>query len=165
MKKKAILLCGVVAMFLVLLAVYLHTPRPVIKDPERTELIAIDIYADSYYQDPATAFVWKPETEEDKALAREIVNYLSTCKEYPTLHREVQYHPLEWRGTYILVSEPFRGERGLLLAPSDLDEDMKSFWPHAYDISHGRDFQGELLDPDGIRSYILDALGLPPDYM
>ena len=75
-KKKTILL--ILGAVLLAVAAYSFTlPRPVIEDPESAVINAILIERHPHYQeDESDHFVWRPETEEDLAVAQEILDYL-----------------------------------------------------------------------------------------
>ena len=132
-------------------------------------------------EDESDHFLWRPETEEDLAVAQEILDYLSQCQERRTLRTLLADHPLSWKCMYILVDtsspqDTIPKERGILLGPSPLQENRDSVSDYGdLDVSYdamcteilGRfpGFQGDLEDPDGIRAFVLDALGLPEDFM
>lgn len=176
----------IVVLFLVAAAAiaavcYFRVPRPVVSDPENTVIESIVIERAYYYQkEDDDSFVWTPETPEDQALAREIVDYLSQCQERRTLRTSLGDYPLPWKCMYILLeNEPpnstNKRERGIVLGPSTLEypEEEESYLKAvnvSYDSQHSpgqfwTKFQGRLLDPEGMRAYILQALGLPADFM
>ena len=87
-RKKAVELI-LFLLIVALAALYFLLPRPVLRDPEHTVITAIVIEKDPYYQEGAEdKFVWTPETAEDQALARDLVDYLAGCKQTGTLLRE-----------------------------------------------------------------------------
>lgn len=161
-----------------LLACYLLIPRPVVKDPENAAITEILIQRDPYYQkEEADFFVWQPETEADQAVAKEILTYLSQCQERRTLRFAPcpGDHPLTWKCMYIYVrstqQSTFPQERCIFLGPSHFEaSDPPGRYRSAVDLSFcsmgsglWNRTQGNLLNPDGIRSFVLDALGLPED--
>lgn len=174
-KKRTAVLLVVLALF-ALAACYFFLPRPVIKDPETATVQLVLIQRDPYYQkDSSDRFLWIPETEEDQAAAQKIAAYLSQCQERRTLRTVPGDHPLSWKCMYILVetSSPqstFLQVRGILLGPSQPGEANE--YDKAVNISYrdaGRGvwtrFQGDLIDPDSIRAFVLEALDLPADFM
>lgn len=179
---------AVLLLFLVLLALaalYFFLPRPVLRDPAHTVITAIVIQKDPYYQEgPEDKFVWTPETAEDQALARELVDYLAGCKQTGTLLREPGRAPLTWKTMSIHLEERTPGATSLRsgslilgparFAPGESPEDLgisSREYRKAYGLSalfpakNGPQFLGRLQDPDGIRAHVLDALDLPADFL
>ena len=168
-----------------LAALYFLLPRPVLRDPEHTVITAIVIEKDPYYQEGAEdKFVWTPETAEDQALARDLVDYLAGCKQTGTLLREPDKGPLTWKSMSILLEEQTPGattpRSGSLIlgparfAPGESPEDLgisSREYRNAYGLSalfaakNSPQFLGRLQDPDGIRAHVLDALDLPADFL
>lgn len=178
LKKRRVGVLVVVVIAAALAACYFLIPRPVISDPDHTAVKNISIMSSPIYkEDPIEPFVWVPKTEEDQAIAKEIVAYLSQCKERRTLRTYSDLPPFSWRCMYIEVNNEedqnavTRG-RSVILGPSQgagmgvrendrtvnysKREQGKGIWGY---------FQGKLTDPDSIRTFVLDKLGLPEDFM
>lgn len=176
-RRKLVIVVGLFAL-LTLICLYFLVPRPVIRTPENATISSILIQCHPYYQDTAEdSFNWVPETEEDQAVAQQIVEYLSQCQERRTLRWKFQEPPLSWKCMYIYIDDTrqstFPRERCVILGPSQatapdqpedcLDTVNLSCWSMGQGV-WGR-FQGKLEDPSAIRSFVLDALNLPGDFM
>ena len=165
-----------------ILGLFFFLPRPVIREPEKAVLNSIYIQKDPYYQkESSDSFGWTPTTEEEKEIAQEILQYLSHQKERRTLRKrpDVRDYPLSWKCMYISISYPQTEQttvprgRSLILGPSKIEEDINlSREIRAVNLSYPESpngvwerFVGRLEDPDGIRSYILEKLNLPEDFM
>lgn len=178
MKKRTIGVLIVIVIAAALAACYFLIPRPVISDPDHAAVTRICIMSSPYYQeDPIEPFEWVPETEEDQAIAKEIAVYLSQCQERRTLRTYSDLPPFSWRCMYIEVeSEENQGAqlrgRQIVLGPSQgegvgVRENDKT-------VNYSRRTQGKgiwgcspgkLTDPESIRTFVLDQLGLPEDFM
>lgn len=178
LKKRSVGVLIVVVIAAVLAACYFLIPRSVISDPDHAAVTKISILSSPIYQeDPIEPFVWVPETEEDQAIAKEIAVYLSQCQERRTLRTYSDLPPYSWRCMYIEVNNeenqdaqlrgrlivlgPRQGE-GMGVRENDRTVNLseraqgKGIW--------GR-FQGRLTDPDSIRTFVLEKLGLPENFM
>lgn len=178
LKKRRVGVLVVVVIAAVLAACYFLIPRPVISDPDHAAVTQISILSSPVYQeDPIEPFVWVPETEEDQAIAKEIAVYLSQCQERRTLRTYSDLPPYSWRCMYIEVNNeedqdaltrgrlvilgPRQGE-GMGVRENDRTINLseraqgKGIWGY---------FQGKLTDPDSIRTFVLDKLGLPENFM
>ena len=180
MAKKTRFLCFFLLARAALLACYFLIPRPVVQDPENAAITEIIIQRNPYYQkEEADCFVWQPETEEDQAVGKEILAYLSQCQERHTLRFAPAPgdHPRYWKCMYIYVrstqQSTFRRERCIFLGPGHFEEpEDPGRYRSAVDLSFcfmgsglWNRSQGNLLDPDGIRAFVLDALELPEDFL
>lgn len=178
MKKRKTGVLIVIVIAAALAACYFLIPRPVISDPDHAAVTRICIMSSPYYQgDPIEPFEWVPETEEDQAIAKEIAVYLAQCQERRTLRTYSDPPPYSWRCMYIEVDNeenqdaqlrgrlvvlgPRQGE-GMGVRENDRTVNFsqrtqgKGIW--------GR-FQGKLTDPESIRTFVLDKLGLPENFM
>lgn len=180
MAKKTRFLCVFLLALAALLACYFLIPRPVVQDPETAAITEIIIQRNPYYQkEEADCFVWQPETEADQAVGKEILAYLSQCQERRTLRFAPAPgdHPLYWKCMYIYVrstqQSTFLQERCIVLGPGHFEapEDPGRY-RSAVDLSFcsmgsglWNRSQGNLLNPDGIRAFVLDALELPEDFL
>lgn len=185
MTRKKVVVLVLFLLIAALAALYFFLPRPVLRDPEHTVITAIVIEKDPYYQkEPEDKFVWTPETEEDQALVRELVDYLAGCKQTGTLLREPGRGPLTWKTMSIVLEERTHGATtprsgSLILGPArfasgESPEDLgisSREYRKAYGLSalfaekNVPQLLGRLQDPDGIRAYVLDALDLPEDFL
>lgn len=178
MKKRTI---GILAVFVVaaaLAACYFLIPRPVISDPDHATVTKITIMSSPYYQDdPIEPFIWVPETEEDQAIAKEIAVYLSQCQERRTLPTDSDLQPFSWRCMYIEVeTEEDQGAqlRGRLVVLGPRQGEGMGVRENDRTVNYSRRTQGSgiwgiswgrLTDPESIRAFVLDRLGLPEDFM
>lgn len=175
-KKRALGLLFTLAFFF-LIACYFFFPHPVIKDPENVTISSILIQrSPSYQEGPADSFIWIPETEEDHALEKEILTYLSQCQENRTFQLFPTNAPLpSWKCMYIFLIDASRPAlpqmRTILLGPSQYEEaDEKGQYQKSVNISFldsvfSKRLYNKLNDPDGIRTFVLDALELPEDFL
>lgn len=145
MAKKTRFLCVFLLALAALLACYFLIPRPVVQDPENAAITGTIIQRNPYYQkEEADCFVWQPETEADQAVGKEILAYLSQCQE-----RRIVLGP----GHFEEPEDPGRYRSAVDLSFCSMGSGL---WNRS---------QGNLLDPDGIRAFVLDALELPEDFL
>lgn len=175
--KKKLLTLGVVIVLLAAAVCWFLMPRPVVADPANTVLTQIVIQCAPYYQTEADdQFVWMPQTEEEKALAAEIVEYLSTCQARRTFRTNSEEPPLSWKCMYLHLETSAPGStfptyRDILVGPTAMEEETfgrekdvnlsipsgnPGFWDR---------FQSRLNDPDSIRTFVLEKMDLPEDFL
>ena len=162
-----VILCVVI----VGLVIWLKVPRAVVQDPEHTTITDIQIRKQASEQKtPEDNMSWYgfPRTEEEKAIGEKIVQYLAQCTEKRTLrtNKHLGEFPADWKCIYLVLSEKGE-ERVILLGPVGADTQFYHGQVNiSYNLSDGSfsdQYQGDLQDPDEIRAFVLDTLGLSED--
>jgi hypothetical protein len=142
-------------------------PFPVVSDPED---VVIQYILFTNYDDPSASYIWVPDTPEREATAQAILEHLAQSKV-----RRTRWLRWEWVPSldYMSIGLAEKGAstiprtRCLVLAPAT---GVPAQYPRSSNLSIYQSGKGltdrfiyRLLDPDDIRTFVLDALGMPEE--
>lgn len=162
-----VILCVVI----VGLVIWLKVPRAVVQDPEHTTVTSISIWRrDSAWKETKNGNIQYnlTKTEKDQETGKKVVQYLAQCTEKRTLrtNRHLAEFPADWPCILISLTEKNQ-ERVILLGPVGADTQFYHGQVNiSFNLSDGSfsdQYQGDLQDPDEIRAFVLDTLGLSED--
>lgn len=153
------------AAVLILYQVISSRPKPVLSDPETAQLVYIRV---DFPDQDESFFLWMPDTPEEEETAQDILDYLSQCQVKPGRSGTRYGGSSTWPFMTIMVQLSDRQSLGILLGPSETPEGPVQA-DFSYDASSSASslwsHPAELLEPDALRSYVLQTLDLPKDFL
>lgn len=178
--RRKLLAGGCILLLAALVLIYVNAtrPRPVLAHPETAQLVYVRV---DFPEDSAEKnFYWAPATPEEEETAQAILDYLGQCQEKrvkilkgptsakPQKEKYVLGGSGNWPFMTIMVNLSARSSRGILLGPSEVPEGpVRADFTYDASASSPRLWgrPGILLEPDALRSYVLEVLDLPEDLL
>jgi hypothetical protein len=159
---------GILVLILAVAAVLCFViPFPVVSDPED---VVIQNIVFMNHDDPSASYIWVPDTPEKEATAQAILDHLAQSKARRTRWLRWEWVPsLDYMSISLAEKEPSTVPRirCLVLAPAT---GVPAQYPRSSNLSVYQSGKGltdrfiyRLLDPDDIRTFVLDALGMPEE--